>query len=174
MSKLTQFTGTGAFKGAEERIELHEWPAWPQYGKGKFEELDAYRASFTGEVDIPRLYRGPVNVSFDLVDRDPKAAASPCKVTVNGHTDHEARYQVKGTKLVFKARFKGKPRTLVIYRTGKEQNCTMLEVKGLQRQDLAFASDQPRARDSRVGREVAPAHGSPAPFRSTTFAAVCR
>ena len=130
MSKLTQFTGTGAFKGAEESIELHEWPAWPQYGKGKFEELDAYRASFIGEVDIPRLYRGPVNVSFDLVDRDPKAAAGPCKVTVNGHTDHEARYQVKGTKLVFKARFKGKPRTLVIYRTGKEQNCTMLEVKG--------------------------------------------
>ena len=49
---------------------------------------------------------------------------------MNGHTDHEARYQVKGTKLVFKARLKGKPRTLVMYRTGKEQNCTMLEVKG--------------------------------------------
>ena len=78
MSMLTHFTGVGTFKGAEESIELHEWPAWPQYGKGKFEELDAYRASFIGEVDIPRLYRGPVNVSFDLVDRDPKAAAGPC------------------------------------------------------------------------------------------------
>ena len=144
MSKLTAFTGIGTLQGAEESIELHEWPAWPEYGKGKFEELDAFRASFSGEVDIPLLYRGPVNVAFDLLDRDPKANAGPCKVTVNGHTDHEATYEVKGTKLVFNARFEGKPRTLVMYRTGKEQDCTMVEVKGYKDKTLRLRpTEQP-------------------------------
>ncbi len=143
MSKLTAFTGIGTLQGAEECIELHEWPAWPEYGKGKFEELDAYRVSFSGEVDIPLLYRGPINVSFDLVDRDPKANAGPCKVTVNGHTDHEARYEVKGSKLVFKASFEGKPRTLVMYRTGREQNYTMIEVKGYKDKTLRLRPAEP-------------------------------
>ncbi len=130
MSKLTAFTGIGTLQGAEENIELHEWPAWPRYGKGKFEQLDAYQASFSGEVDIPLLYRGPVNVTFDLLDRDPSSSAGPCRVTVNGYTDYEARYEVQGSKLVFNASFDGKPRTVVMYRTGREQDCTMVEVKG--------------------------------------------
>ena len=143
MSKLTAFTGIGTLQGTEENIELHEWPAWPEYGKGKFEQLDAYQASFSGEVDIPPLYRGPINVAFDLLDRDPQANAGPCKVTVNGHTDHEARYEVKGTKLFFNARFEGKPRTLVMYRTGREQDCTMLEVKGYKDKTLRLRPTEP-------------------------------
>ncbi len=130
MGTLTQFAGIGTTAGAPESIELHVWPAWPQFGKGSFSHIDTYTASFSGEVDIPLVYRGAVNVSFDLLDRDPKAKIGPCRITVNGLTDHNASYHIKDSRLEFRAELNGRARTLVMYRTGSEEDCTMLEVKG--------------------------------------------
>lgn len=130
MGMLIDFAGVGTEPGTQESIELHVWPAWPSFGRGRFLQLDPYQASFSGEVDIPLVYRGPVNVSFDLTDRDPTSAIGPCKITVNGRTDYNATYQVEGSKLVFNATIDGKSRTLVMYRTGSEKECTMVEVKG--------------------------------------------
>ena len=127
---LTKFAGIGTTAGAAESIELHVWPAWPQFGRGSFSCFDTYSASFSGEVDIPLVYKGAVNVSFDLTDRDPEAEIGPCRITVNGLTDHNATYKINDSRLEFRAEFKGRPRTLVMYRTGSQQECTMLEVKG--------------------------------------------
>ena len=130
MGILTQFVGIGTTPGVSENIELHVWPAWPRFGEGSFSRFDTYTASFSGEVDIPLVYTGAVNVSFDLTDRDPKAETGPCRITVNGLTDHEATYRIKDSRLEFRAEFNGRARTLVMYRTGSEHDCTMLEVKG--------------------------------------------
>ena len=130
MGILTKFVGIGTTAGVPENIELHVWPAWPQFGKGSFSRFDTYTASFSGEVDIPLVYRGAVNVSFDLIDRDPKAEIGPCRITINGLTDHNATYHIKDSRLEFRAELDGRPRTLVMYRTGSEHDCTMLEVRG--------------------------------------------
>ena len=130
MGILTQFTGIGTTVGVPENIELHVWPAWPRFGKGSFSRFDTYTASFPGEVDIPLVYTGTVNVSFDLTDRDPKVETGPCCITVNGLTDHEATYRIKDSRLEFRAELNGRARTLVMYRTGSEHDCTMLEVRG--------------------------------------------
>ena len=130
MGILTQFAGIGTTAGAPESIELHVWPAWPQFGKGSFSHIDTYTASFSGEVDIPLVYRGAVNVSFDLLDRDPKAKIGPCRITVNGLTDHNATYQIKDSRLEFRAELNGRARTVVMYRTGSARDCTMVEVTG--------------------------------------------
>ncbi len=129
MGILTQFAGIGTTAGTPESIELHVWPFWPRFGKGSFSRFDTYTASFSGEVDIPLVYTGAVNVSFDLIDRDPKAEIGPCRITVNGLTDHRATYQIKDSRLEFRAEFNGRVRTLVMYRTGSEHDCTMLEVR---------------------------------------------
>ena len=130
MGILTQFAGIGTTAGGSREIELHVWPAWPQFGKGSFSHIDTYTASFSGEVDIPLVYRGAVNVSFDLLDRDPKAKIGPCRITVNGLTDHNATYQIKDSRLEFRAELNGRARTVVMYRTGSARDCTMVEVTG--------------------------------------------
>lgn len=130
MGILTRFAGIGTTAGTSESIELHVWPAWPRFGKGSFSRFDTYTASFSGEVDIPLVYRGAVNVSFELTDRDPKAETGPCRITVNGLTDHKATYRIKDSRLEFRAEFNGRARTLVMYRTGPKRDCTMLQVKG--------------------------------------------
>ncbi len=130
MGILTQFAGIGTTAGTPESIELHDWPAWPRLGKGSFSHFDTYTASFSGEVDIPLVYTGAVNVSFNLIDRDPKAETGPCRITVNGLTDYNATYQIKDSRLEFRAELNRRPRTLVMYRTGSEHDCTMLEVRG--------------------------------------------
>ena len=130
MAIFTQFAGIGTSEGSPESIELHDWPAWLRLGKGSFSHFDTYTASFSGEVDIPLVYTGAVNVSFDLTDRDPKAETGPCRITVNGLTDHNASYQIKDSRLEFRAELNGRARTLVMYRTGSEHDCTMLEVRG--------------------------------------------
>ncbi len=136
MAILTQFVGIGTTAGTPESIELHVWPAWPQFGKGSFSHFDTYTASFSGEVDIPMVYRGAVNVSCDLIDRDPKAEVGPCRITVNGLTDHSATYQIKDSRLEFRTELNGRTRLVVMYRTGSEHDCTMLEVRGAKTKTL--------------------------------------
>jgi len=136
MGILTKFAGVGTIAGAPESIELHVWPAWPQFGKGSFSHIDSYTVSFTGEVDIPLVYRGTVSVSFDLIDRDSTAERGPCRVTVNGLTDHNATYQIKDSRVEFRAELNGRTRTAVMYRTGSEHDCTMLEVRGARTKTL--------------------------------------
>ena len=74
-----------------------------------------------------------MDVSIDLVDRNPKANIGPCAVTINGATDHNATYEVQESKLVFTASMEGKSSQMIMYRTGPDCACTVLEVKGVKK-----------------------------------------
>ncbi len=130
MSTLSPFAAEGTARGRETDIEVRVWPAWPKFGRGRFSQFDRYTASFSGEVEIPLLYKGHVDVSIDLVDRNPKANIGPCAVTINGATDHNATYEVQESKLVFTASMEGKSSQMIMYRTGPDCACTVLEVNG--------------------------------------------
>ena len=130
MSTLSPFSAEGTARGREADIEVRVWPAWPKFGHGRFSQFDSYTASFSGEVEIPLLYKGRVDVSIDLLDRNAKANIGPCAVTINGAADHNATYEVQESKLVFTASMEGKSQKMIMYRTGPDSACTVLEVEG--------------------------------------------
>lgn len=114
MATIVDYVAYGTHSGLKETIWL-QVVFFYNVGSGQIEEYGTFNLSFQGHIDCI-FYKGPLNLSLDLTDKNPGAHSGPCSVSVNGIKDPNAKYHVDNSKLSVDCNLSGNKQTITLYR----------------------------------------------------------